>query len=488
MVTTILPRQSRQRAMNPQARFFGAGVVATTIVGALVWSGRELYHAYQECKRGTPIPEDVYFNEKKAGELARAVEPDTILTPGDLRSVFKLNEGESEAVYQELLNHRQGRLFSHPLFIRFAHVPVQSAAACVGDKRETEPGDEKSCFVVKSTRGYGDYFPGTSWSPENLTAIKGWLRSLELYLNPALIVFADCDGTLWAQGAFDFVLKTAVETGLIPKEKVDELNARFDRGETDQAFAYMNEELFAGLTLNQLDAVFQRAKRSPDFLKVYDEMKRLVNLLWEKGITVGYVSAAPFFITAAMLQESGFTAPLWTIEGNDVFIVPPNDPSAAPVKLSNLVQSKGFGTWSEALHKIGEYRIVAREVDQIVSRKGKVTAARSILERHVMIWNGHRKAVVSSQVRVAGVFGDNFAPFSDIRHANPVEEGNDQGLVRAGPLMRNALILNIEEATESGRQKRLNLARLENQLAQTASTITFLSQKAIRDQGRLIGN
>lgn len=430
------------------------------------------------------LPKDAFINEIPVEELAAKKRPYANFGPNDLRSAFQLSMPESYLIRD--LYRQKVRENKHPLYINFAHLPIQTASRCADGKRPREAGEEKSCLVVKETGNYHDFFSNASWNPKNSETIGKWLRSIELRNPASLIVFADCDGTLWAQGSFDIVLRTAVETGLIPQEKVDELNDRFDRGESDQAFAYMNEDLFAGLTLNQLDQVFRRAKRAPDFSKVYGEMRRLVNILWEKGITVGYVTASPFFIAVPMLEEFGFTAPLWAIEGNDVFVVPPNDPAAKPVKLSNLVQSEGFTNWSETLEKIGGYQIVSREMDQIVSREGKGAAARSILERHALVWNRHQKVALSSQVRIAGVFGDNFAPFSDLEHSDPRESGNDQGMVRATPLMHHALILNIEETP--GHQKVLNFWRFRDQLSQTSPRITFLSQKALRAEGRFVPN
>ncbi|MBI2082018.1 MAG: haloacid dehalogenase-like hydrolase [Deltaproteobacteria bacterium] len=478
--------------MNRSRLYFGLGVA--TSAGAIeLWFGvRKIWRDHQEHKKGVRVPPDLYFNEKGAQELAQATEPRSLLNPNDLKTVFKLTDTEASRVYHQLISRREGETFRHPLFINFNHLPIRSASQCADGGTPRENGTEESCFVVKTTRDYSDYFPGNSWTSQNLEKIRAWLRSLELWTPASLITFTDCDDTLWAQGVNYAVLRTAVDMKLVPKERAEELNARYNRGDHDQAYAYMTEEVYAGLTLNQVYAAFQKAKTSPFFPKVYDEMRQLVNHLWGQGITVGYVSAAPFFISAPMLEESGFNAPLWAIEGNDVFVVPPDNPSATPVKLSNLVQSGGFKNWAEVLGKLGGYKIVSREMDQIVSRKGKGTAARSILERHVIDWNNHRKTNVSSQVRVAGVFGDNFAPFSDLQWSKPIENGNDQGMIRAAPLMPGALLLNITEVEETekgialskkGRKKLDEFNAFRGQLELTEPNLIPLSQQAIRTRG-----
>jgi hypothetical protein len=298
------------------------------------------------------------------------------------------------------------------------------------------------------------------WNEQNFKIIKNWHNNITHQKAERLLVLTDCDNTAWAGDIADSVFSTAVKYKYITWANAPILpEYPFKKKVSSTPIDYYDylysinpvisynyaAQAFAGLTLAKTYEIFKLAEAQKDFPIPYEEMQNLFGTLSQAGITVGFTSASPLFIVAPMVEKMGLDTPLWAIEGIDIYVKDPSNGSGE-VLLSNLINSVGLKTWSDVIKYLGHLQITPHVSEIINARKGKSVSGVSIAHRYVTTWNrSHKnKTLAIDQMRLAGVFGDNFGPFSDLPEALPDESGNDQGMLRALPLLTDGtLIVNI---------------------------------------------
>jgi hypothetical protein len=355
----------------------------------------------------------------------------------------------------------------------------------------------------------------SGWNYSNYSKIAKWMAGLKAWRPEHLVVLLDCDNTAWAGDIADSMFLAGVDHDLISWDNAPVLSdypfdvegtTPFDYYEHlyehDPVVAYNYvAQAFAGLTLRNAFDIFTSSRDRSDFPTAYAPLKEMLSELSEQGVTVGFASASPIFMVAPMLELSGFKAPLWNVEGIDVYVRGSEDDSRE-VLLSNLIHSEGLKSWNEVLQKFGDMKITGRVSEIVNSREGKAVGGISIASRHVARWNSeHSKedAITFNKLRLAAVFGDNFGPFSDLKDSSPFEKGNDQGLVRALPFIYSGgLVMDIhcaidEEAPnlEKYRHKYLNFLELARQSEDLASDIDFIAQVGVckgRGRGSFLPN
>jgi|GEM_PF-3981597 len=346
--------------------------------------------------------------------------------------------------------------------------------------------------------------PRMGWNERTYEAVTEWLDRLEAYPPERLLVVVDCDNTVWADDIEDAMLKTALAHGYTSEEKAYTLFAdtlprkagekAIDRAKPlyDLDFLISYDRLsmaFDGLTLNQVQEIFEQAKKDGRLPAGYDEVRAVLAELMDRGVAVGFVSASIFFNVPPMLAEAGYDVPLWQMEGLDIFVQDPRDRDGS-VLLSNLVQSKGVKTWKELLRRYGHLKLRARLSGVANTREGKSAGTLSVAARHVQEHNRRfpGNKISMSDLKLAGVFGDNFAPHSDIKGADPHLGGNDQGMARSLPFIDGALVLNIYRAVgledgkldlKSKRRRNENFLALARQLRRLNTKATFANQIGI---------
>lgn len=358
--------------------------------------------------------------------------------------------------------------------------------------------------------------PRSGWNPDTYKTIAQWLDSLKEKRAETLLVLFDCDNTSWAGDIADSVTKASVRNGIVTWKNAPMLaDYPFDKTRADGTestpFDYYEHlydispplsynyaaQMFAGLSLAEIDRAFRLAAREPDFPVPYAEIKELVKDLSTQGIDVGFSSASPIFLVAPMVERAGFNAPLRSIEGVDVYV---RDQKATgePVLLSNLIHSEGLTSWSEVLKRHGRMIVTSRTSEIMNARKGKAVSGFAIAARHVISWNAsHRSAQINmNDMRLAGAFGDNFSPFADLQGSESHEAGNDQGLLRALPFIESGgLVLNVYKASEKDGSLDLEKKKPSNdrflalvkQIAPLYSSNVFINQIGIYE-GTLRGH
>lgn len=338
------------------------------------------------------------------------------------------------------------------------------------------------------------------WNNYNYTKITKWLDGLKTRHVEQLIVLLDCDNTAWAGDIADSMFLAGVDHGLISWDNAPILSGySFDQDKTtpfdyyehlyrrDPVVAYNYvAKAFAGLSLRDAFKIFELAQRRTDFPTAYRDLKELLDRLSSRGITVGFVSASPIFMVAPMLQLSEYTAPLPNVEGIDVYVRKSGEADEEAL-LSNLIHSAGLTSWDEVLESFGDMIITSRVSEIVNSREGKAIGGISIASRHVAKWNKEHNAdnkLTFNQLKLAAVFGDNFGPFSDLVNSNPLERGNDQGLIRALPFIKKGgLVVDIH--CGNSKDKLNNFLALAQQSPILASDLDFLVQVGIcKGEGR----
>ncbi len=301
-----------------------------------------------------------------------------------------------------------------------------------------------------------------AWNDAAYKELSDWLSRLARHEPETLLLLIDCDNTAWAGDIADVVFDEGVKKGAITWKTapllegfpfVREGKTPFDYYEhlygIDPIVAYTYASLaFSGLTLKEVDRLFRQSSKREDFPQVYAEIRALTQFLRTRGIVTGFVSASPFFLVAPMLEQVGYGAPLWAVEGIDAYVADPKHPDK-PVLLSNLIQSNGIESWKEVLKRYGHAVIQPRPVEIANAREGKATGGASIAARRVVRWNADttkQQKLSIGAMRLAGVIGDNFGPFADLPRANPREVGNDQGMLRALPMIDGGLVIDIYRA------------------------------------------
>lgn len=372
-----------------------------------------------------------------------------------------------------------------------------------------------SIFVLlivafSSTSVGAQHLPRMKWNDRAYEAVTKWLARLDREDPSKLMVFVDCDNTVWAGDIEEAMLRTALKHGYTTEEKLwglygdtvplregESIQERAERlYRTDFLISYDRASMaLAGLTLNQLQEIFELAKKEGRLPRAYSEVKTVLTRLMDRGITVGFISASIFFNVPPMLEEIGYDVPMWQMEGLDIFVEDPGNKKRG-VLLSNLVQSKGIRTWKGLLRRYGRLKILARLSGVANTREGKSAGSLSVAARYVHYHNRKRRSspINMSDLRLAGVFGDNFAPHSDLPGANPRLAGNDQGMVRSLPFIDDALVLNIYRATKkAGKvdlkvkgERNRNFLNLVKQLRSQRTNAVFANQVGIykgKDRG-----
>lgn len=381
-------------------------------------------------------------------------------------------------------------------------------------------------FEIRQSGSLSEKLAMENWHPDNYATMCDWLDRLPSETEKT-VVLTDCDNTLWAGDIGDSCFFAAVEMGKISWKNAPELNGysvktaiRDLSAEADSAtrkqikkngispadyYLWLYDQdptlsynycaqAWAGLTLNDVNDVYKKAVEAGSFPQVYSEMKNLFNMLYAEGVCTGYVSASPIFLVLPMLEHAGFNAPLAYVEGIDCYVTGAGTDDDKPVLLSNLLQADGaVNSWSDILEKFGDLKITSLVSGVGNFREGKAVGGSSIVNRHVLNWNRSHlednKRISLSEMRLTGVFGDNFGAFSDLPGADPSERGNDHGMLRSlTPHDDVFLVADIypvsvkDDGTPDFEKKKKTLDSFEMlaaQLQQTNETTTFLVQPAI---------
>lgn len=458
---------------------------------------------------------NAFVNDLPAAEIAKvAKEGDpALLEAADLHQVFALSERDARLVARRLAAAVERRRGERRLSITFAEIPMQLAVDCADGRVLTNLQSWESCLVVRDTSDAAARIPRGRWGGENYRAIVTWLEELALYRPEVLAVFLDCDNTAWAGDVADVAMKVGVESKLITWERAPILPGfPFERGAGEEAKTPLDyyehlyaidpivsynyaAQAFAGLSLAEADQIFRRAQRDPTFPIGYAELSALANELAARGVTVGFVSASPLFLVAPMLERAGYRAPLWAVEGIDSYVADPRDPNGV-VRLGNLVHTSGLASWREVLKRFGHLQITGRVSEVAMARSGKTAGAAAIAARRIQQLGEVRttaRPVTLDHLRSAAVFGDNFGPFSDLVGAEPIERGNDQGMLRALPFLPDAIVVDIYRAVvkegkldlAKKRSKYENFRRMMQQIEPLYPINRYLVQVAVSDgEGR----
>ncbi len=130
-------------------------------------------------------------------------------------------------------------------------------------------------------------------------------------LSPRVAVF-DCDGTLWSGDAGSGFMAWTIETGLLSREGIDWLDARYRlyrRGEvTEAAICGEMLQVYQGLReteLRQSAAAFfcERVER-----QIFPEMRALVEALRESGTEIWAVSSTNDWVIEEGVKRFGIPA------------------------------------------------------------------------------------------------------------------------------------------------------------------------------------
>jgi phosphoserine phosphatase len=319
-----------------------------------------------------------------------------------------------------------------------------------------------ACFISGSA--IASEMHRMSWNDEAYLGLNAWLDTVSSMDTRKLLVAFDCDNTAWAGDIADAVFEYAVKSGKIdwtttaplqyfPKKDGEDPFEYYQRlYEFDPLISYnYAAQAFSDHTLNEIYAIFKASTSNKNFPKAYGEFVELAKLLRENGVAVGFISASPIFLVLPMLDRAGFGATPAYAEGMDIMV----EHNGKRFYLSDLIHSDSkLKNFKDVLKKYGDYRIFGMPGiagPEINAQRGKSIALNSIARRHVWIMNAKGDKTISlGDMRIAGVFGDNFAPFSDMPAADPKRAGNDQGMALGIPLMDGALIANVYKVEKRG--------------------------------------
>ncbi len=405
------------------------------------------------------------LNGQVPDQVARQSGDPVMLEVSDLTQVFQVSNTEYLA---KALKLAQAQIDSgKPLkgiHLYFGILPKKYAAKCESEASPT------TCHFEAYSLDCNEALPQRNWTEEVYAKLCFSAGRLKAY-NPKYLVAAfGADDTLWYQEVGNAAMKRALDSGKLAwgDSRADLLGVypsaekRKDYKTKNTPYVYFKElqdrlgEIystefaalaFRGLTLNEVsnlvkDALEQVSKPTP-----FPEMQDLLRYLAQQGITVGIVGAAPNFMLYPTVEKLQLGIPLENIEGTDVVLTNPADPSLAPVRLSALVnqgrwnattgQSEKFLSYQDVLASYGGWLIVA--VDTPLSiRAGKANAIRSIARRMVATQNrlaaNTQNWLDIDDLRMALVGGDSFAPGTDVpapqgervKAAQP--DGGTQGL------------------------------------------------------------
>ncbi len=415
------------------------------------------------------------LNGHPAMEVATVHGSPTLLDSADIAQQFQLTTADGDQVLRFIKEQLFGiDLKAASVAIVFDNVPARVAARCIDGTRPEQVTSHslRSCLAAQIAKPLVEKVAhDAGWNLDVFAQLVQWRNHLQLYRPESLFVLSDCDNTAWAGDVADAVFAVAAEEGIVNWDGAPVLPRYPRKPEHKTPFEYYEylydispplsynyvTQAFQNLTLREAHVAFQRARVRKMLPTPYGPLRALARSLMDNGTPVGFASASPLFMVMPMLAEAGYNVPLWAIEAMDMYILPPRgDADATQIKLSDLIQSDAtLHSWVDVLAKYGDYRI-GRPSEIAAARKGKTAAGRAMVDRHVLAWNQrHPEALVTpADMRLAGVFGDNFAPFSDRPGASPTELGNDQGMVMAlnNFPAQGLLVLNIYRATRNGAQ------------------------------------
>ncbi len=128
---------------------------------------------------------------------------------------------------------------------------------------------------------------------------------------PAVAVF-DCDGTLWSGDAGSAFMRWSIETGLVSREMVDWLDARYRgylRGEVSEA-AICGEmvQVYQGLREEELRGAARSFFSTHMEPKIFPAMRELVERLRTAGTELWAVSSTNDWVVEEGVQRLGFDA------------------------------------------------------------------------------------------------------------------------------------------------------------------------------------
>jgi HAD superfamily phosphoserine phosphatase-like hydrolase len=131
------------------------------------------------------------------------------------------------------------------------------------------------------------------------TAVNRFLTTSEFHaavlaLNPTVAVF-DCDGTLWSGDAGSSFMHWTIETGLLSREAIDWLDARYrgyKRGEVSElAICGEMVQVYQGLREEEMRRAAAQFFSSRVEANIFPEMLALITTLQERGTDIWAVSS-----------------------------------------------------------------------------------------------------------------------------------------------------------------------------------------------------
>jgi len=127
-------------------------------------------------------------------------------------------------------------------------------------------------------------------------------------LSPAVAVF-DCDGTLWSGDAGSGFMNWTIEKGLLSREMLDWINARYDgyrRGEVSElAICGEMVQMYRGLREDEMRRAARKFFAERIERNIFPEMLALVERLRAKGVDIWAVSSTNDWVIEEGVRRFG---------------------------------------------------------------------------------------------------------------------------------------------------------------------------------------
>lgn len=127
-------------------------------------------------------------------------------------------------------------------------------------------------------------------------------------LSPAVAVF-DCDGTLWSGDAGSGFMNWTIEKGLLSREMLDWINARYDgyrRGEVSElAICGEMVQMYRGLREDEMRRAAREFFAERIERNIFPEMLALVERLRAKGVDIWAVSSTNDWVIEEGVRRFG---------------------------------------------------------------------------------------------------------------------------------------------------------------------------------------
>jgi len=411
------------------------------------------------------------INGKKIQEIAAKSPDPQVLDAQDLGQFFEIqNPKYLEHALKIIENQLQSGAPLKNISVFLGGLSKKYAAQCLEDL------DEERCLIEPVAFNCSEALPQKNWSEENYSKLCPRIGRLKAFKPNYLVALFDGDNTLWYQDLGDAGVKQGVDSKRIQwddgkaelmqvfpipaeragyktqKSPLDYYNELYEAVGPLWNYAF-GALAFRGLSLKAVHENFQEISGKPFAPTSFEEMSDLIKYLNDQGIVTGVVSASPVFAVIPMVESLQTGIPLDRIEGLDVFIKNPQEPTSLPVRLSRLInqgrldamgQAKKYDNYQEVLADYGDWIIV--DVDHVLNaRGGKGVQSRSIARRFVADQNRQAQnpndRLEIDDLRLVLIGGDNFGRPTDIQAAqgdrilNALELGNDQGIVEGLPFL-----------------------------------------------------